>query len=107
MTGFFKDLFAGDFTKVWEDVVSGYNRLPQEVKDFLIRLEDDGENMLQTLAQAALQDVVAGGFTTASFVAAGKDIVAKGLAQGKTILLTDAIAQLNILAAGLNPANKV
>ena len=107
MTGFFKDLFAGDFTKVWEDVVSGYNRLPQEVKDFLIRLEDDGENMLQTLAQAALQDVVAGGFTTASFVAAGEDIVAKGLAQGKTILLTDAIAQLNILAAGLNPANKV
>ena len=103
MTGFFKDLFNGDFTGVWEDVVSAFKKLPQPVQDFIAKLEGDEGQLLQTLAATALQDVIAGGFTTASFVAAGKDVVAKAAAQGKTILISDAMAQINILASAARP----
>lgn len=104
MTGFFKDLFAGNFSGVWEDIVSAFQKLPQPVQDFIVRLEGDEGQLLQTLAEAALQDVVAGGFTTASFVAAAKDVVAKAAAQGQTILISDAVAQINILASAVRPA---
>ena len=104
MTGFLKDFFTGDFVGAWNDIVSAFKKLPQPVQDFVIKLETDEGQVLQSLAEVAIQDVVAGGFTTASFVAAGKDVVAKGLAQGKTIAISDAMAQLNILAASLRPA---
>ena len=104
MTGFFKDLAAGDFSAAWEDIVSAFKKLPQPVQDFVAKLETDEGQLLQTLAETAVQDVMAGGFTTASFVAAGKDVVAKAAAQGKTIAISDAMAQLNILAASLRPA---
>jgi len=104
MTGFLKDFFTGDFTSAWEDITSAFKKLPQPVQDFIVKLETDEGALLQSLAETALQDVIAGGFTTASFVAAGKDVVAKGLAQGKTIAIGDAMAQLNILAAAIRPA---
>jgi hypothetical protein len=107
MTGFFKDLFSGNFTGVWQDVVSAFQRLPVPVQTFVVKLEGDGGQLLQSLAATGIQDVVAGGFSTASFVTAGKDIVAKGLAQGQTILMQDAMAQLNILAASMNPPQPV
>lgn len=103
MTGFFKDLFAGDFNGVWQDIVSAFKKLPQPVQDFITRLEGDEGQLLQTLAATALQDVISGGFSTASFVAAGKDVVAKAAEQGKAILISDAIAQLNILASAARP----
>jgi len=103
MTGFFKDLIHGDFLAAWGDIVSAFKKLPQPVQDFFVRLESDEGQLLQTLAAAAIQDVVTAGFTTASFVAAGKDIVAKALDQGKTVAISDAMAQLNILATPLRP----
>ena len=78
--------------------------LPKEVQDYLERLKTDEGSLLQRLALTAVQDVVSAGFTSASFVTAGKDIVAQALAQGKTIAINDAIAQVNILAAPLRTA---
>ena len=106
MAGFFKDLFSGDFIAAWHDIVAAFEKLPKPVKDFIIRLEKDEGYLLQQLAQAALHDVVSGGFTTVSFVAAGKDIVIKALEQGKTIAISDAMAQLNILAAATRTDGK-
>lgn len=104
MAGFIKDFFTGNFSKAWEDIVAAFKKLPQPVQDFVVRLETDEGQLLTTLSQVAIQDVVAGGFTTASFVAAGKDILAKALTQGKTIAMSDAMAQLNILATPLKAA---
>lgn len=100
---FFTDLFSGNFTGAYEDIVKGLQSLPAPVQAFIVKLEGDAGALLQTLAEAALQDVVAGGFTTASFVAAAKDVVSKGLAQGQTILISDAMAQINILASSVRP----
>lgn len=104
MTGFIKDFFTGDFTSAWNDILAAFKKLPQPVQDFVAKLESDEGQLLQTLAETAIQDVVTGGFTTASFVTAGKDVVAQALAQGKTIAISDAMAQLNILASALRPA---
>lgn len=104
MTGFLKDFFTGDFTSAWQDIVSAFKKLPQPVQDFIIKLETDEGKLLQSLAEVAIQDVVTGGFTTASFVTAGKDIVAQASDQGKTIAISDAMAQLNILATSLKAA---
>jgi len=96
---FFSDLFEGDFAKAWQDIVKMYSGLPPAVKTFLNKLGTVEGKLLEELASVAFQDVVAGGYTTAAFVAAGKDVVAKGLAQEKTILMSEAMAQLNILAS--------
>jgi hypothetical protein len=104
MTGFLKDFFTGDFSQAWQDIISAFKKLPKPVQDFIIKLESDEGQVLQSLASVAIQDVVAGEFTTASFVAAGKDVVAKALEQGKTVAMSDAMAQLNILATSLKPA---
>ena len=89
---------------VFERIKEWFIGLSPELSDFLHRLLSDEGKLLQELAAQELQTVIAGGFSTASFVAAGKDIVAKALAQGKTVLIGDAIAQLNILAAPVRPA---
>jgi len=104
MTGFLKDFFTGDFTKSWEDIVSRYNKLPQVERDFIEKVESDAWSLVRSLAAVGIQDVAAGGFTTASFVSAAKDMVAKGAAQGQTIGISEAIIQLNILKSGLDAA---
>lgn len=107
MTGFFKDLFNGDFPGVWQDILSAFKKLPQPVQDFIIKLESDEGQLMQQLCSVAVKDVVSGGFSTASFIAAGKDVVAQALAQGKTIGISDAIAELNIIASPLRQAAPV
>jgi len=104
MTGFFKDLFSGNFSGALSDITSAFAKLPVPVQSFVTKVEDDTDNLIMGLAQTAYQDVVAGGLNTASFVAAGKDVVAKGLAQGKTILMSDAMVAVNLVAssAGLS-----
>ena len=107
MTGFLKDFFTGHFATAWKDVTEAFHRLPQVEQDFIIKLESDAWALTRKLAGVAINDVVAGGFSTASFVSAGKDIVAQGAAQGQTIGISDAIIQLNILAGALRPATPV
>jgi hypothetical protein len=100
--GVLQDFFNGNFSAVWDDIIKGFHKLPKPVQDFIVKLESDEGQLLQTLAEAALAGVIQGGFSTAAFVAAGKSIVAQAAAQGKTILISDAMAQINILAAPLN-----
>jgi hypothetical protein len=97
--GVLQDLLKGDFPAVWEDIVKGFQRLPQPVQSFIGKAETDLGTLASSLAQTAFQDVVTGGFTTASFITAGKDVLAKGLEQGQTILMSDAMAFLNMLAS--------
>lgn len=104
MTGVLKDLFSGNFSGVVADIESAFAKLPQAEQDFITKLESDAWNLIRSLASVAINDVVAGGFSTASFVTAGKDIVAQGEAQGQAIGISDAITQLNILAAAIRPA---
>jgi len=105
MTGFLKDFFTGDFATAWKDVTEAYNRLPQTERDFITKLESDAWSLIRSLASVAINDVAAGGFTTASFVSAGKDIVAQAAEQGQTVAISDAIIQLNILKSALQPTS--
>lgn len=79
--------------------------LSPAVKTFLELLETDEGKIAQDLINTAKNDVVAAGFTTASFVAAGKDVLAKLVAQEITeFSLQHIIAMLNIAVAPLVPA---
>jgi hypothetical protein len=99
MTGFFKDLFSGNFSGALADITDGLAKLPAPVQAFIVKVEDDAEGLLMSLAQTAYSDVVAGGLSTASFVAAGKDVVAKAATQGATILMSDAMVAVNLVAS--------
>lgn len=101
--GILSDLAKGDFSGVWDDIVKSFNRLPQNEKDFIAKLESDAWDIIRKLSGIAINDVVAGGFSTASFVTAAKDVVAQGAAQGQAIAISDAVIQLNILASTLRP----
>lgn len=75
------------------------------VKTFLGLLETDQGKILQDLVETAKNDVVTGGFTTVSFVAAGKDVLAKLVAQEiNEFSLQHIIALINISVAPLVPA---
>ena len=102
MTGFLKDFFTGDFATAWKDVTEAFKKLPQVEQDFITKLESDSWALIRSLADVAFKDVVAGGFTTASFVAAGKDVVAQAAAQGQTVAISDAVIQLNILKSAMD-----
>lgn len=73
----------------WEDV-------SPSVQTFLQKLETDGGKLLMTEAEAFASDLISGGLTTSSFVAAAKDIGLKLLSQGITVIEQDIFAALNI-----------
>jgi hypothetical protein len=104
---FFGDLISGNFSNALKRLEDLFSSLSPQVHAFIEKLASDEGKLLQTLAESALQSVITGGFSTASFVAAGKGIVAAAAAQGKTILISDAMAQLNILASPLNTTQPV
>lgn len=97
------DLLEGNFSHALKRVEDFFQNLPDDVTAFLQRLSTDGGKLLTQLAEEAVSDIVTAGFTTESFVKAAKDIVAKGLEQGKTILIQDAFVKLNTLAVPLLP----
>lgn len=96
--GIFSDLFSGNFSGVVDDIEKSFAKLPAPVQSFIAKIESDAESLLMSLATIGIADVAAGGFSTASFVTAGKDIVAKASSQGQTILMSEAMAALNIMA---------
>lgn len=104
MTGFFKDLFSGNFSGVVEDITSATDKLPAPVQAFITKVESDAEGLLGSLCATAIKDVETAGFTTASFVAAAKDVIAQALSQGSTILISDAMAMLNMFASTIVPS---
>lgn len=97
--GVLQDLLAGNFSGVVHDITAGFSQLPAPVQTFVVKVESDAEGLLGNLCSVAIKDVETAGFTTASFVAAGKDVVAQGLSQGTAILISDAMAMLNMFAS--------
>lgn len=99
------DLVHGNFTSAWARVEDWWNSdaFP-EIKTLATKLATDEGKILEGLIAVAAQDVIAGGFTTASFVTAGKDVLAKLIAQNiATFNIQYIMAVLNIKVAPSAP----
>ena len=100
--GILSDLFSGNFSGVYEDVVKSLQKLPPSVQNFISALESDEGQILQNLVSVAVKDVETAGFTTASFVAAGKDVLAQLVSQNiSTFSIQNILGLINIAAAPL------
>ena len=103
MTGFFKDLFSGNFTALEKDVSSAVNKLPPFAQSLITTLETDEGQILSGLVTTAATDVLLGGLTTASFTAAAKDVANKLVAQNITLGTQTIYAALNAAVASATP----
>ena len=108
------DLIHGNFSNAWTRLQDFWNTLPAPVRSFVGNLGTDEGKILQGLVNTALPDLEKNGFTTAGFVATGKDILAQLVAQNiTTFTLQHVIATINIAASPLvasastAPANTV
>lgn len=78
--------------------------LPAWVQNFLNKTGTQEYNILQGLVSTGVNDVVAGGLTTASFVQAGKDIFNQLVAQNiSTFTMQDVMANLNMAVSAAVP----
>lgn len=88
-------------------VVSGkalFARLPSWTQKFIATEAKPEATILEGLVPVAVQDIIAGGFKTASFVAAGKDVLAKLIAQNvSSYTMQSVMANLN-MAVATDPA---
>lgn len=83
-----------------------FTSLPSWVQAFLNKTGTQEYTILQSAVTAGVKDVVAGGLSTASFVAAGKDILAQLIAQNiSTFSIQDVMANLN-MAVAADPSAK-
>lgn len=105
LPNFFGDLFSGNFTNAWARIEDWWNSMMPELKDFVTKAATTEGQILESLISVAAQDVIAGGFTTASFVSAGKDVLAKLIAQNiSTFNIQYIMALLNIKVSPSAPA---
>jgi hypothetical protein len=94
------DVLHGNFSHAEARVEDWWdNSLSPGFKLFITKVKDDEGKILQGLVAVAARDVLAGGFTTASFVTAALDVGSKLLAQNIVMLQTDIFAALNIEVA--------
>lgn len=70
------------------------------------KLEADGENVVAQAVEKGAQDVMSGGFSTASFVAAAKDVFEIAVAKGIPLLLTDVFMLINAKASELQASTQ-
>lgn len=99
-----KDLATGNFTNAWGRVKDWWSGVSPSVQSFLVKVETDEGKILTGLAEVAAQDIISGGLTTASFVAAAKDVGSKLVAQNIAMGQQDIFAALNIaVGAKTNP----
>lgn len=102
---FFGDVFTGNFSNALKRLEDWWDSELPEVKEFVTKLATTEGQILEDLITVAATDVVAGGFTTASFVTAGKDVLAKLVAQNiSTFNIQYILGLLNIKVAPLAPA---
>ena len=99
MTGFFNDLFSGNFSALEKDVSSGIAKLPSWAQKLVTTLETDAGQLLSNAASSAAKDVIANGLTTASFTKAAADVSAQLIAQGTTMGTQIVYAALNAAVA--------
>lgn len=105
ISNFFEDVFTGNFSNAFKRVEDWWNSMMPELKDFVAKAATDEGKILESLISVAAQDVIAGGFTTVSFVEAGKDVLAKLIAQNiATFNIQYIMALLNIKVVPSAPA---
>lgn len=110
--GVINKLSHGEFLGALHDAATWlknrFASLPSWVQAFLDKTGTQEYTILQSAVTAGVKDVVAGGLTTASFVTAGKDILAQLIAQNiSTFTMQDVMANLNMAAAADPSANAV
>ena len=101
MTGFFKDLFSGNFSALEADISSAISKLPAWAQNFITTLESEEGRILSGLVSTAAQDVIKNGVNTASFVAAAKDVEAQLKAQEINLGTQTIYSALNAAVAAL------
>lgn len=103
-----KDLASGDFSDAARRLREWWSGLLPEIQNEIHILASDEGKILQDLAKTAVQDIVAGGLTTASFVAAAKDIeeklVAQNIALGRQTIFTALNAIVSQSLVSIAPA---
>lgn len=88
------------FERFYEWVIN----MSPATKNFISLLESDEGKIAQGLIDVAIKDIETNGFTTVSFVTAGKDVLAQLIAKEITEFnLQHIIAMLNISVAPLVP----
>lgn len=103
MTGFFKDLFDGNWTALEGDVSLAVAKLPTWAQSLVATLESAEGQILNGLVETAAQDVLTGGLTTASFTAAAKDVGTKLVSQEINLGTQTVYAALNAAVAAVAP----
>lgn len=97
---------VGAIKKLWALIFG--TPMPDNLANFVAKAATAEGQILESLVNVGIKDVEANGFTTASFVTAGKDILAQLIAQNiTTFTLQNVMAMLNIAAAPLLPATSV
>lgn len=98
------DVLHGNFSHAWQRWQDFYSGLPAPIRRVVGLLGTDEGKILQSLVDLAVKDVAANGFTTASFVTAGKDVLASLIAKNiSTFTIQHVMAVVNLTAAPLVP----
>lgn len=100
---FFEDVVEGNESHALARLKDWWSGLAPELQSFLNTLETGEGKILQGLVATAAQDVLAGGLTTASFVAAAKDVEGKLVSQNITLGTQTVFAALNAVVASKVP----
>lgn len=102
---FIGDVLSGNFSNALKRLEDFWAGLPIVFKSFVSSLETDEGKILSNLVGVAVKDVEAAGFTTVSFVTAGKDVLAQLIAQNiNTFTIQHVMAALNITSIPLVPS---
>jgi hypothetical protein len=96
-----KDIVTGNFTSAEQRIKDWWSGVSPRLQAFITQSETDQGKILETLAATGAQDVINGGLSTASFVAAALDIESKGVAMEVTWARTTIFALLNIAVGDL------
>jgi hypothetical protein len=95
LSNLISDIFSGNFKSAESRIQDWWTSLSPGIQKFVQTIETNEGKILQGLVVTAAQDVISGGLTTASFVAAAKDVAAKLEAQNIAMAQTTIFAALN------------
>jgi hypothetical protein len=98
-----QDLEAGNFTGAEKRLADWWAGMPSWLQAFVAKAKTAEGQILTGLVETAAVDVASGGFTTASFVSAGKDVLAKAEAQELGFSQQEVMSALNLAANALKP----
>lgn len=102
------DIFSGNFTNAAARIKNWWSGVSPGIQAFITTAETDEGAVLQSLVPIAAKDILAGGFTTASFVTAIKDVgaqlLAKNITMANTVITTALNAEVTVQAAAAGVA---